>query len=742
TATWPSIRKALKPYWKSQGLPETPKFNLERGGEEKLTGNRLENSLAKAIGARWHADPDFQSRLRRDIHARLYEADYGQIGQRIVIRREAERQAKRTEARDSLKADFQLTDAEADTLARLTFPTGWERFSEAALWQFLTRLEAGAVFGALLAGPEEEEWRAATFPNRARPTGTSVDRLPTAKHNKAERDRQKAVRNPTVLRVQNELRKVVNNLIAVYGKPDRIRVEVARDVGKSARERDEDLARNRDREKERKTAAADLQSNGIAEPSRKDIEKWLLWQECRKQCPYTGREISFAALFHHGEFQVEHIWPRSRSLDDSFANKTLCHRDFNLTKANRTPFEALHHSPEEWAKALDRVRAFIGKRGRPNMKLRRFAATEIPADFAARQLTDTGYAARQAVGFLKMLFPDHGATSQVRVATLSGKVTDRLRRSWGLNKLLADDGEKTRADHRHHAIDALVAALAYPGYTQRLSRWFQAKDSPIPEPEPDLSPPFAGVREQAKRQLDQVVVSHRVRRKVSGPLHKDTTFGDGGQADTTYRWFLTRKKVETLSKDLLAKDDAWPDAHVRDRVREWVATNGGDPKKAFGTGYPTVSKDGPPIRKVRIRMKQQPSLMVKLKDGFADLGNNHHAAIYQTPDGETVFRVVSLMEAATRLRHGLPVVDRSPEGNLKFLMSLSAGDTVRLAGDRAGLWIVRTVSSKGQIALWPINDTDADKHETVFAPRIGGMIKRGLEKVSVDPIGRIRPARD
>jgi CRISPR-associated endonuclease Csn1 len=243
-----------------------------------------------------------------------------------------------------------------------------------------------------------------------------------------------------------------------------------------------------------------------------------------------------------------------------------------------------------------------------------------------------------------------------------------------------------------------------------------------------------------------IVVSHRVRRKVSGPLHKDTTYGDAGPAEGTggiaYRWFVTRKPVEALTKSLLAKDDAWPDAHVRDRVRAWVDAHGGDPKKAFLNGYPTVSDGGAPIRKVRIREKQQRKLMASLKNGYADLGNNHHALIYLRANGKPDFRIVSLFEAATRLKQGLSPINNSHKGDLKFRMSLAAGDTIRLTGDRAGLWIVRKLSANGQLTLWPINDTDAEKHKTIFEPTIGGMVSRGLEKISVDPIGRIRPARD
>lgn len=741
--TWGGIRRLLKLYWRKHDLPEKPAFNLERGGEKGLVGNRLENRLANIMGQRWQEEPDLRERMRREIHARLYAADYGQIGGRIVIRREAERRQARTAERLRLKADYGLNEEQAERLAALTFAPGWEPFSENALWRFLPRLKDGAVFGALLAAPEEEGWRAGSFPKRLQPTGSWMDRLPTPGNSREEIDRQKAVRNPTVLRVQNELRKVVNNLIAAYGKPDRIRVEVAREVGKSARERADDLKKNRAREKIRKEAVADLVSKGIAQPSRYDIEKWLLWKECRHICPYTGDDISFGDLFGSApRFEVEHIWPRWRSLDDSFLNKTLCRKDINAQKSNRTPLELYDSDPDALEQVVTRVRNFDDRYGPGWRKARRFREP-VPEDFVARQLTDTGYAARQAVGFLKMLFPDLGPTGEVRVATLSGRVTSRLRHNWGLNNILAASGEKTRADHRHHAIDALVVALAHPGYTQRLSRWFQARDAATPQPEPPLDPPFADVRAQAERKVADITVSHRVRRKVSGPLHKDTTYGDAGPADEggaiAYRWFVTRKPVEALTKSLLTHDDAWPDAHVRDRVRAWVDAHGGDPKKAFVNGYPTVSEGGAPIRKVRIRVKQQEKLMAPLKTGYADLGNNHHMAVFRHPDGRVEAEIVSLFEAADRLRKHKPVISKLLNG-APLVMSLAQGDTLSFPdGNLKGLWIVQGVWSSGQVVLWRAEDATGS---SVFRPTATSILKSDGCKVSVDPIGRIRPARD
>src|SRR5439155_16497546 len=144
------------------------------------------------------------------------------------------------------------------------------------------------------------------------PTGEILDRLPSPGYqgkdrwkravSKDEQKRIAALRNPTVIRIQNELRKVVNNLIGLYGKPDRIRIELAREVGKSKRDREKMQANTRRNSKRHQDAIADLQSKGIAQPSRDSTEKWLLWEECGHFVPYSNSPIDFGALFLRNEF--------------------------------------------------------------------------------------------------------------------------------------------------------------------------------------------------------------------------------------------------------------------------------------------------------------------------------------------------------------------------------------------------------------------------------------------------------
>jgi len=258
-------------------------------------------------------------------------------------------------------------------------------------------------------------------------------------------------------------------------------------------------------------------------------------------------------------------------------------------------------------------------------------------------------------------------------------------------------------------------------------------------PPPRLDPPWPTVRSEAEKAIAGIVVSHRVRKKVSGPLHKETIYGDTGDDIKTksgvYRQFVTRKKVEALSKGEIAEIR---DAKVRDVVAAWVEARGGDPKKAFPP-FPPLGENGPEIRKVRLLSKQQLALMAPVSTGFADLGNNHHIAIYRSDSGKPSFEIVSLLEAVRRNSSGAPVVMRQKGGDT-FAMSLSAGDAIEFPdGDRKGIRVVQSVWASGAIVTLDHRDAEG---ATVWRPSAGSLLGSNARKVSIDPIGRVRPARD
>ncbi|MGI8526561.1 MAG: type II CRISPR RNA-guided endonuclease Cas9 [Pseudolabrys sp.] len=754
TISWGGVRKALRKHWQERDEDEYQRFNMEVSGAETgikghavedetgIKGHAVEYEMRKVFGDAWDSHPKRED-IRRDLHQHLWTADYLQVGNsRVEIRRDEDVKAKRRKARAWMQQNWGLTDEQAEALAKLDLPPAWLGWSRTAIAEMLPLMAQGHSVGDLTRSPDWQSWREQTFPDRNQPTGEIRDRLPSHPRSMPE------VRNPTVHRTLNELRKVVNNLLAAHGRPDLIRVELTRDLKESKSRRSERLSRNKKQEAERKKAIADLEKNGIANPGRDDIEKWLLWKESNERCPYSGDHVGFEALFREGKYQVEHIWPRSRSLDNSFPNKTLCRTDINILKGNRTPHQVWGSDPEAW----HRLKQTISECKLPEYKVRRFMKADIAgADgideagsdaFSQRQLADTGWAAREARDFLKRLWPDTGTAAPVE--TVNGRITAQLRHQWALNAILNPDGEtKTRDDHRHHAVDALAVALTSRSFVKRLSDWHRQRKTGVRPPE--FRPPWRELFAEAKAKIQEVVVSHKTRRKVSGALHAETVVGDTGQDEKTksgtYRLFVMKKAVERLSKSEIT---TIRDPVIRDLVAKHVAERGGDPKKAFPP-YPRLpaanGKQGPEIRRVRLWVKQQLNLMVPVGTGYADAAANHHIVVYRDAKGGIDFEVVSLHEAARRIASHKQVTSRVAKDGAAFVLSLSAGDTLafRNGGSAPRFRIVQSIWSSGQIVM--LDHTDASK-ETKNQPGIASIVGSGAQKVSVDPIGRVRPARD
>ena len=161
-------------------------------------------------------------------------------------------------------------------------------------------------------------------------------------------------------------------------------------------------------------------------------------------------------------------------------------------------------------------------------KVKRFLAQAIPEDFASRQLNDTGFASRQAIGFLKRLWPDVGVDAPVHVQAVTGRVTTQLRRLWELNNILADDGKKTRADQPASRNRCTRCSLR-PSWPDTEAIGLLAGEGQCRGNEATSRCALVGIRADATHAIEEIVVSHRVRKKVSGPLHAEMPLGYTGQ---------------------------------------------------------------------------------------------------------------------------------------------------------------------------------------------------------------------
>jgi CRISPR-associated endonuclease Csn1 len=433
------------------------------------------------------------------------------------------------------------------------------------------------------------------------------------------------VRNPVARKALGEMLKQVRAIALAYkDKPiDLIHVELARDLGKGADER-EKLRRgieDRTAEKERRRGEfAELLHHA---PSDEELLRFELWKEQNCRCLYSDELIPPQALAAtDNSVQVDHILPWSRFGDDSFRNKTLCLASANQRKKGRTPFEWFSgDKPDEWALFTARVEACKSMKGgkKGGHYLRRNAA-EVEERFKSRNLGDTRYATRLLLDLLARRFPKDGT---VPVRARPGALTSKLRRAWGLEDIKKDADGRRREDDRHHALDALVVAATTQAALNDLTRAFQDAEQhgrsrslthAIPEPWP-------GFRDAARAAVEKVFVSRAERRRARGEAHA-ATIRQVKERDGKMIVY-ERKAVEALKPaDLARIKDLDRNAALHDALAAWLAAE--KPKSS-----PPRSPKGDVIRKVRLATDGK--VAVEVRDGTADRGEMVRVDVFREP---------------------------------------------------------------------------------------------------------------
>ncbi len=262
----------------------------------------------------------------------------------------------------------------------------------------------------------------------------------------------------------------------------------------------------------------------------------------------------------------------------------------------------------------------------------------------------------------------------------------------------------------------------------------------------EVALPWASLHEDSAKALDELIVSHRVDRKINGQIHKETNYGFDEIRGGTQRievGRLSAKQVECIL-------DPGVQARVKARLKELNET---EPGKAFKEpkNHPfLIAKDGReiPIHKVTI-LVGKPDLEIGegFRMRFADSAGNHHYAIFELDDGKGGVRwegrMVTQYEAMRRHSRQEPVV--SHEQGFRF--TLSNGDTIRY--EEEGLerfgW-VRSVMADGRIGFSPNRDArekDQQRKDGAFQEKSLRQCQlRNMQKMSVDALGRARIARD
>lgn len=396
------------------------------------------------------------------------------------------------ECRKALQKNFSIPEPIADKLAAIDFSRqGFGNKSAKVIRKILPYLMEGDGYTeAMCYAGFNHSGSATKDENIRRKLDDKLKPLP-----------KNSLRQPVVEKILNQMVNVVNAVIEKHGKPDEIRIELARELKQSREERSETEKSMRERERKNESIAKRLSEYGLR-ATRNNIIKWRLYEEIGSQesklnamCIYCGAPISLTEAILGNDVDVEHIIPKSKLFDDSQSNKTLAHRHCNRDKNEQTAFDFMKGKSEQaFNDYIDRVNLLYANRIIGKAKRDKLLMTEskIPDDFIDRQLRESQYISRKAREILQTVCHEVWATS--------GKVTSELRYLWGWDdvtmnlqlpkyreigltefkewesdfgnhkhrKEIIKDWSK-RDDQRHHAVDAITIACTKQGYIQRFN---------------------------------------------------------------------------------------------------------------------------------------------------------------------------------------------------------------------------------------------------------------------------------
>ena len=526
-----------------------------------------------------------------------------------------------------------------------------------------------------------------------------------------------SVRNPMAMRSIFRLRKLVNRLLE-EGKIDQdteIHIEFARELN-DANKRNaiaaytkENQNKNDEARKKIKSLFKDETGKDI-EPSDIDVLKYVLWEEQKHICLYTGKQICISDFIgSNPKFDIEHTIPRSVGGDSTKMNLTLCDSHFNRDiKKTQLPTELSNHDEimariNDWkekyesldgqirrqkklskgASSKEQKDGIIRKRHLLELqrdywrgKYLRFTMESVPEGFSRRQGTDISVISKYARLYLKSLFK--------HVYTVKGIATSDFRKIWGIQSIYS---KKERVNHVHHCIDAIVIACIGLDEYNKLGAYYHDEENHewYGKSKAYFKKPWSTFVEDIERVQDEILVYHYTpdnmpkqgRRKIlldvevdgikkkkkvlckgdaaRGSLHSDTYYGaieNDGVVKYVKRINLTSMKVTDV-KNIV--DDA-----VRGIVEAAIREKGFKEAMA-GTIWMNEEKQIP-IKKVRcytsiknpifFDKKKQRDLSDKeyKRNYYVTTKGNYIVALYvgstKTGKRKTFYEFVNMMEAA------------------------------------------------------------------------------------------------
>ena len=604
------------------------------------------------------------------------------------------------------------------------------------------------------------------------------------------------ITNPVVRRAVSQSIKVINAIVRQYGAPERVRIELAREIGKSFKDRGEIEKSQADNAKNNERVKAKISEYKSGHITGQDIVKFKLFEEQDGICLYSGKNLDIARLFEPGYVDIDHIIPYSVSFDDSYSNKVLVLAAENRQKGNRIPFAYFGQDISRWKKFETLVTNTVkGYRKRKNLLLKHLSE-EQSNGFKQRNLQDTQYLSRVVFRLIEnhLQFAET-APGKRHTQPVNGAITAQVRKRLGIEKI-RENGDL------HHAVDAAVIACITPGMIEKITRYaknqerfyatakgyvdmatgelltraqYEATEN-IRFPEPWLgfrSELEARIsdhpqEEIARRKLPHyenseeirpIFVSRMPNHKVTGAAHLETIRSPkGGAGLTVSKTSLTELKLDKDGEiaGYYRKED---DPLLYEALKAQLKAFGGDGKKAFKEPFHKPKhngEDGPIVKKVKVQGSA--TLTVPVNHGAAANGSMVRLDVFYV-DGEGYYFVPVYVSDVVKpeLPSRAVVAGKQTEGWKAmdedcFMFSLYPKDLIRIRSNRDIK--LKPANKNSDLQGYSVNDClcyfvgfdisngalSVETHDRKFVrPGLGGKTLLRIEKYQVDVLGNYFP---
>ena len=363
------------------------------------------------------------------------------------------------------------------------------------------------------------------------------------------------IANPVVHQTLNELRKLVNEIITLFGKkPLEIGLETARELKKSKKDR-ESLSKQQDENEKHRNEIYKtyIEPHLSYIKSRQEnpsnyILKFELSEEQKYICPFCIEEITPDDIIN-SRVDIEHLFPLSESEDDTKNNLVIAHNKCNADKAKKSPFNAFGHEVSGkyvWNKILRNAQENLPR------KAWRFYQDSIEKFLENKPMLnrfkpDNSYISKIAARYLACLFDNFDKSS--KVFCVKSFLTAQLRIAWELNSVMiplaknilsekefeefkTPRNKKIRMDNRHHALDAVAIAYANRGYHNFLNRIHAKGYKPNYREKswlskillPPLNRNLEDFKISVKNSIENANISIKHDHSTNGSLVKDTAY--------------------------------------------------------------------------------------------------------------------------------------------------------------------------------------------------------------------------